>query len=77
MTDIKHNDILNNPVNTGDIVVYPNRNRMSIGVVKKLNPKMINITPIGNSWIDRKYSSEVLVVDDPKISMYILKNSSC
>tara|TARA_B110000503_G_scaffold129918_1_gene202700 strand:- start:2162 stop:2380 length:219 start_codon:yes stop_codon:yes gene_type:complete len=70
-----HKDILGNEIKEGDSVVYPHHNSMKVGLVAKLNPKMVNIIAIGRSYADRKYPNEVLVVDDPKITMYILKNS--
>jgi hypothetical protein len=74
-SDISHKDILGNTIVVGDIVAYPSHNQMRIGVVQKLNPKMINITAIGRKYTDRKYPSELLTVDDPKITMYVLKHS--
>jgi hypothetical protein len=70
-----HKDILGNVVKEGDSVVYPAQNRMKIGTVQKNSPKMVIIQPIGKQYIDKKYPSELLVIDDPKITMYILKNS--
>ena len=70
-----HKDILGNDIKEGDIVVYPDHNRMKIGTVKKNSPKMVMIQAIGKTYTDRKYSQELLVVDDPKLTMYILKNS--
>ena len=78
MTEVVHKDILGNVLKLGDSVVYPNHNRMKIGTVKKLTPKMVNVKEIGRSRTenpDRKYPQELLVVDDPKLTMYILKNS--
>ena len=78
MTEIVHKDILGNMLKLGDSVVYPDHNRMKIGTVKKLTPKMVNVKEIGRSRTenpDRKYPQELLVVDDPKLTMYILKNS--
>ena len=73
--DIIHKDILGNTIKVGDIVTYPDHNRLRIGTVTKLNPKMINITPLGRKYPDRKYPSEIMCVDDPKITLYVLKNS--
>ena len=70
-----HKDILGNLLKVGDTVVYPNRNSLSIAVIQKLNPKMINVMALGRSYPDRKYPSDLLVVDDPKITLYLLKNS--
>jgi len=78
MTEVVHKDILGNMLKLGDSVVYPDHNRMKIGTVKKLTPKMVNVKEIGRHWSenpDRKYPQELLVVDDPKLTMYILKNS--
>jgi hypothetical protein len=43
-------------------------------MVKKINPKMINVVAVGRTYVDRKYPTDLLVVDDPKITLYILKN---
>jgi len=75
MTEVVHRDILGNVLKLDDNVVYPDHNRMRIGNVVKLNPKMVNVKAIGRSSPDRKYPQELLVVDDPKLTMYILKNS--
>lgn len=70
-----HKDILGNNITEGCIVVYPHHNHMKVGTVKKNNPKMVMVQAVGKSYTDRKYPYEVLVVDDPKISLYILKNT--
>ena len=71
----EHKDILGTKLKVGDIVAYPDHNRMRIGTVIKLNPKMVNVTPAGKGYHDRKYPHELLAIDDPKITMYMLKNS--
>ena len=70
-----HKDILGNEIKVDDIVVYPDHNRMKIGSVKKNAPKMVMVQAVGKKYTDRKYPTEVLVVDDPKITMYLLKNT--
>lgn len=75
MTDIVHKDILGNPIKVDDTVVYPSHNSLRIATVQKINPKMINVVAIGRRYTDRKYPSDLLVVDDPKITMYILKHN--
>jgi hypothetical protein len=74
-TAIAHKDILGNTIKVGDSVVYPSHNSLCIAMVKKINPKMINVLRVGSSWTERKYPCDLLVVDDPKIIMYLLKNS--
>ena len=75
MLDVEHKDILENTIRVGDIVAYPAHNSLKIGTVNKLNPKMINITPVGKKYTDRKYPSELVCINDPRITLYLLKNS--
>ena len=75
MTDILHRDILGNNIKVGDTVVYPNQNNLKIATVKKINHKMISVVAIGSSWLVRKYPADLLVVDDPKITLYMLKHN--
>jgi hypothetical protein len=70
-----HTDILGNKIEVNNTVVYPSQNNLRIATVKKLNPKMINVVAVGRKYCDRKYPSDLLVVDDPKITMYMLKNN--
>ena len=70
-----HKDILGNIISQGDTIVYPDHNNMKVGIVKKNSPKMVMVQAVGKLYTDRKYPNEVLVVNDPKISLYILKNS--
>lgn len=71
----EHKDILGNSIKLDDVVVYPAHNSLKIATVKKINPKMINVVAIGRRVPDRKYPTDLLVVDDPKITMYILKHA--
>ncbi len=76
MTDeIIHKDILGNTIKVGDAVVYPNHNSLEIAIVQKVNPKMINVKSVNKRYPDRKYPNDLLVVDDPKITIYLLKNN--
>lgn len=70
-----HKDILGNDLKDGDTVAYSHHNNLYIGVVKKSTPKMVMVQKVGRTYTDRKYPSEVLSIDDPKITMYMLKNS--
>lgn len=72
VTEIIHKDILGNTIKIDDVVVYPSHNSLKIAIVKKINPKMINVVAVGRKYPDRKYPSDLLVVDDPKITLYLL-----
>lgn len=72
MSETIHKDILGNTIKVDDTVVYPSHNSLKIATVKKINPKMINVVAVGRRNPDRKYPSDLLVVDDPKITMYML-----
>jgi hypothetical protein len=75
MTEITHKDILGNVIKIGDSVVYPSHNSLKIATVVKINPKMVNVTAVGRKIPDRKYPSDLLVVDDRKITLYLLTHS--
>jgi len=72
---VVHKDILGNEISMGDTVVYPLQNSLRIAIVKKINPKMITVVGVNKSWPDRKYPTDLLVVNDPKITMYLLKHT--
>jgi hypothetical protein len=76
MTNIDHKDILGNTIKVDDTVVYPVFNKLKIAVVKKINPKMINVVAVGRTYSDRKYPSDLLVINDPKITLYMLKHNN-
>jgi hypothetical protein len=72
---VQHKDILGNLISEGDTVVYPSQNSLKVALVKKINPKMVNVVAVGRSWPDRKYPTDLLVVNDPRITLYMLQNS--
>lgn len=73
-TETAHKDILGNIINVNDVVVYPHHNSLDIATVKKINPKMIIVVAVGRKFPVRKYPSDLLVVDDPKITLYMIKH---
>ena len=72
---VLHKDILGNEIKMGVTVVYPSRNNLKIAVVKKINPKMVNVVAVGNSRPDRIYPIDLLVIDDPKVTFYMMKHT--
>jgi hypothetical protein len=72
----KHPDKLGRELNMGDCVVYPQSNSMIIGTVIKFTPKMITVKGVGTyRWETRKYSSDVIKIDGPEVTMYLIKNA--
>jgi hypothetical protein len=75
----KHPDKLGRELNMGDCVVYPQSNSMIIGTVVKFTPKMITVKMIASGgwrgWETRKYSSDVIKIEGPEVTMYLIKNS--
>ena len=73
----EHRDLLGRLFNIGDCVAYPSSNALIIGVVKKLNPKMVGVSQLGkNRWGDsNKYSNDLVILDGPDVTMYLIKNS--
>ena len=75
----KHPDKLGRELVMGDCVVYPQSNSMVIGTVVKFTPKMITVKTIGSAswrgWETRKYSSDVIKIEGPEVTMYLIKNA--
>ncbi len=72
----QHKDKLGRILAIGDCVVYPQSNSLGIGTIKKFNPKMIKVCKIGSKWEQNKYPQDIVKVDGPEVSMYLLLNSS-
>jgi hypothetical protein len=72
----EHRDRLGRLLKVGDCVAYPSSNSLMIGIVKKLNPKMVGVKPLKNSWgSGNKYPNDIVLLDGPEVTMYLLKNS--
>jgi hypothetical protein len=73
----EHRDLLGRLLNVGDCVAYPSSNSLVVGIVKKLNPKMVGVSQLGkNRWGDsNKYSNDLVILDGPDVTMYLIKNS--
>ena len=73
----EHRDQLGRVINVGDCVAYPQSNSLVIGVVRKINPKMIGVAKVGKKgWgPSNKYPSDLVLLDGPEVSIYLLKNS--
>jgi hypothetical protein len=74
-----HRDQLGQVLNLGDCVAYPQSNNLVIGVVRKLNPKMIGVLRIGkNGWGVKelnKYPVDCVKLEGPEVTMFLLKHS--
>lgn len=77
----EHRDRLGRIIKIGDFVAAADNNRLSVGTICRLHPKMIQYQTISHEkyWHGRrinKYPGDVVVVTGPEVSMFILKNSS-
>lgn len=72
-----HKDILGQPIEVGDCVCYCLYNQMGVGVVEKLNPKMVKVKRVGSSYSSssNKYSTDLVKVHGAEVTMYLLKNN--
>lgn len=72
-----HIDKLGRPLVLGNYVAYPAYNGLEIGIVTKLNPKMIKVKRMGKShWEQNKYPHDTIVLDSDEMVFYILKNGA-
>ena len=75
--EIVHKDKLGRVLSVGDAVCYPDQNTLDLGTVRKLNPKMVTVWEIGShsTWYtgSRKYPQDLIKVEGPEVTMYLLK----
>jgi hypothetical protein len=84
MTDnpeFEHRDRLGRLIQIGDFVVAAGYNRLEVGIVCKLNPKMIQFKAISNSKYakDRrvnKYPYDTAVIFGLDVTMFLVKNAT-
>jgi len=75
----EHRDILGQPLEVGDCVVYPSSNSMYIGMIIKLNPKMVKVKRVGSKYRtsgQNKYPADLAKVSGAEVTMYLLKHQN-
>ena len=78
---IEHRDRLGRLIKLGDFIAAADNNRLSVGIVSKLNPKMVQYKTVSKEkyWHGRrvnKYPDDVVIIEGPDVSIYLLKNST-
>lgn len=73
-------DKLGQDLAEGDFVAWPNYNTLEVGVIVKINPKMVKVKKIeppkrweAKTW--NKYPKDVVKLEGPIVSMYILQST--
>lgn len=72
----EHKDLLGKTIKLSDCVVFHFVNGLKVGIVTKLNPKMVQVQLAGtkNSYGKyNKYSKDLVIVDSQDVTMYLLK----
>ena len=74
---MEHQDKLGQVLKVGDCVAYPDQNSLGIGTVVKLTPKMVGFIRIGskNTMHRLKYPQDLVALEGPSVTYYLLKNS--
>ena len=76
---VVHKDRLGRELKVGDCVAYPSGNSLIIGVIKKINPKMVGVSALGkeNRWgsAKNKYPMDCVRLDGPEVTMYLLRGN--
>ena len=70
----EHVDKLGRSLELNHYVAFPQYNSLAIGVVIKLNPKMVKVRKVGSKWEQNKYPNDLVVLDSDEMVFYILKN---
>lgn len=86
MTDkpkFEHRDRLGRLIQIGDLVVVAGHNQLEVGIVCKLNAKMIQFKAISHSIYakDRRimlyeYPYNTAVISGPDVTMFLVKNAT-
>ena len=73
----EHKDKLGRLLRVGDCVAYPESNRLEIGTIKKVTPKMTMVAELGRRYFNdtgnRKYPNDLVLLEGPEVTMYLLK----
>lgn len=69
----EHKDKLGRLLSVGEYVAYPDSNNLLLGIIVKLNPKMVKVKPLSKSWEVNKYPYDTLKVEGPDLTWYLLK----
>lgn len=77
----EHRDMLGRSLKIGDCVAYPKSNHMIIGTIKSMATKMATVVMVGAKmrWDHegvRKYPHDLVLLNGPEVTMYLIKNSS-
>jgi hypothetical protein len=71
----EHTDVLDQPIKIGDVVACADHNSLQIGMVHKINPKMIGVKFLGWRTHKNKYPKDIVVIEGPLATLYLLKHS--
>jgi hypothetical protein len=73
-------DKLGQDIQEGDFVAWPSHNTLEVGIIVKINPRMVKVKRVEppkrwqpSTW--NKYPNNVVKLEGPIVSMYILKHS--
>jgi hypothetical protein len=73
----EHKDKLGRVIAIDDYVAYPSSNRLMIGRVAKLNPKMLSVKNATGRGRSSKhvYPDETVLIDASRVTFYLIQNS--
>jgi len=72
----EHKDLLGSKITVGDFVVVPDGKRdLKLGTVERLGAKMVVVSITSHCSGKRVYPEDCLVVNDPRVTLYILKHA--
>lgn len=66
-------DIVGKQINKGDSVLFPQGKKLRVGIIKKVNPKTVSISPIDDVKVGWYYPRNIYVIDHPAITLQILE----
>lgn len=73
----EHKDMLGRNLVVGDAVCFPSSNTLYIGIIEKINPKMIRVKTVGSkyTWGTNKYPTDLVKLEGSDVTFFVLQNA--
>jgi len=77
---IEHKDRIGQILSLNDLVAYPVHNHLEVGIITKLNAKMVRVKKVEapKKWESKqlnRYPNDCVKIEGPIVSMYLIKHS--
>lgn len=75
--NFEHDDCLGRKLKIGDCVAFSHASHLCVGIIDKLNPKMVRVHELGKktNWTGsyNRYPKDVVTLEGSHVTMFLLK----